>query len=628
MPTPDLAPFPPPQRLVLGGGTTASLGQRRIHLALEEPDRLRVATGWLMKALVGAEQGAWSVDRGTGHRDGGISVRLDGGVEHPEGFRLRIGHGVELTASTHAGAAHGLRVLADLVATTSGSLPELLVEDEPDLEVRGVMLDVSRNRVPRLDQLLRLVDQLARWGINQLQLYFEAAFAYPDHPEPWSHRSPFTGDEIRELDGYCRDRFIELVPNQNSFGHLERWLRLDRYRHLAERPERPFSLCPTDPASLEFVGGLYDELLRHFRSRQLNVGADETADIGQGRSREEVARRGVGRVYLDFLRGLHAAAARRDHTIQFWGDIIERRPELVPEIPTDATALLWGYEADHPFDRFAAPFADAGLPFMLCPGTSSWDSLVGRSANAIANLANAATAARGHGARGMLITDWGDSGHWQPPSVSRLPLAYGAAVAWRTDAAASAGLLEAAKGASFGDVSPSMGDLAYRFGEVHSLLGGRAFNASLPFLFLKGRADGLVALLAGEEVSASDLNLLIGSDAADALRAVDRRGLDAAEEATEALEAELRGHDLPGPEGDAILSEYAWLAATLRHALGRARWIVGRAGGDEDTALRASLAAQGPELEAGFAELWHRRSRPGGFAESAGALHAVFADYE
>jgi hypothetical protein len=173
-----------------------------------------------------------------------------------------------------------------------------------------------------------------------------------------------------------------------------------------------------------------------------------------------------------------------------------------------------------------------------------------------------------------------------------------------------------------------MGDLAYRFGEVHSVLGGRAFNASLPFLFLKGRADGLVALLAGEEVPASDLNLLIGSDAADALRAVDLRGLEAAEAATETLAVELSREDLPGGEGEAVRAEYAWLAAMLRHALSRARWIVGRAGGHADTGLRASLAAEGTGLEAGFAELWERRSRPGGFAESAGALHAVFADYE
>ena len=43
-----------------------------------------------------------------------------------------------------------------------------------------------------------------------------------------------TGEEILALDAYCRERFIELVPNQNSFGHMERWLPLARYADLAE----------------------------------------------------------------------------------------------------------------------------------------------------------------------------------------------------------------------------------------------------------------------------------------------------------------------------------------------------------------------------------------------------------
>jgi hexosaminidase len=618
-PTSTMDLLPPPRQVTVTGTSRSSISRSGIELAVAEPDRLRVPVGWLRDALGHAPDGGMAQAR--------VIVRLSDEVEHPQGYRLRIGGEVELTASTHAGAAHGLATLTQLVERHGQSLPEVVIEDEPDLDVRGVMLDVSRNRVARMDELYRLVDRLARWKINQLQLYFEAAFAYPEHPEAWRDRSPFTGQEIRELDAYCHDRFIELVPNQNSFGHLERWLRLDRYRHLAERPERPFSLCPIDPASLEFVGGLYDELLQHFDSRQLNVGADETADVGKGRSREAVERLGVGRVYLDFLRALHGEAAARSHTIQFWGDIIERHPELVPELPDDATALLWGYEADHPFDRVASAFADANLPFVLCPGTSTWDSLVGRSANAIGNLAAAATAAHRHGALGVLVTDWGDSGHWQPPSVSLLPLAYGAAAAWRVGAAGSAALLASAINAAFAPLPPAMGDIAYRFGEVHTLLGARAFNASAPFLFLKGRAAGVTAMLAGAEVPAHELNLLIGADVADALRAIGDDRLEEAERAVDGLADELARLALPGAEGELVKDEYTWLAAMLRHALRRARWMLGAAAGRHDDALREALAAEGPRLEDGFGQVWHRRSRPGGFAESADLLHAVFADY-
>ena len=68
--------------------------------------------------------------------------------------------------------------------------------------------------------------------------------------------------------------------------------------------------------------------------------------------------------------------------MQFWGDIILHKPELIPELPKDVIALNWGYDADHPFEKETRAFADAGVPFYVCPGTSSWLSISGRTDNA------------------------------------------------------------------------------------------------------------------------------------------------------------------------------------------------------------------------------------------------------
>ena len=81
-----------------------------------------------------------------------------------------------------------------------------------------------------------------------------------------------------------------------------------------------------------------------------------------------------------------------------------------------------------------APLVDHGQDFWVVPGTSSWNSLVGRIDNAIPNLLDAAEVGRARGAGGYLITDWGDNGHLQPPSVSFGPLVFGGAVSWSLDA--------------------------------------------------------------------------------------------------------------------------------------------------------------------------------------------------
>ena len=379
------------------------------------------------------------------------------GVDLPtdESYRLRTGrNGIAIQAATPTGvfrAASTLRqwlALRGRPAAAGFEAPAVEIEDRPDFPIRGAMLDVSRNRVPRLEYLERLVDRLADWKINHLQLYVEHTYAYADHEEVWRNASPFTAPEIRKLDACCRERFIELTPNQNSFGHFHRWLIHDRYRPLAEVPEgfqhpfsidpEPFSLCATDPRVLELLTDLYDELLPHFGSRRFNVGLDETFDLGRGRSAEACEERGKPAVYLDFLRQVHDLVTERGRQMLFWGDIILEHPEVIDQVPEDAVALCWGYDANHPFEDQCARLAASGREFWVCPGTSSWHSFGGRLQNAVGNLALAATAGSAAGAQGYLITDWGDHGHLQPPAIAELPLSIGAGFAWSVEAAREA----------------------------------------------------------------------------------------------------------------------------------------------------------------------------------------------
>ena len=67
------------------------------------------------------------------------------------------------------------------------------------------MLDVSRDKVPTLATLKRIVDLLERFGYNQFQLYTEHTFAYSRHRAVWKDASPLTAEEIRELEELLRE---------------------------------------------------------------------------------------------------------------------------------------------------------------------------------------------------------------------------------------------------------------------------------------------------------------------------------------------------------------------------------------------------------------------------------------
>lgn len=363
-----------------------------------------------------------------------------------EGYRLSLRKGrFFLAYADSAGAFYGVQTLRQVLQPgTPGAarkIPEFDIEDWPDLENRGFLLDISRLKVPTMETLRELVELMSLLKLNQLQLYTEHTFAYQEHRVVWEGHSPITGEEIEELDGWCRERNIELVPNQNSFGHMRPWLIHDEYKPLAEAPEGfrdpwgnwrdyPYSLSPAVPGTLDFLGGLYDELLPHFTSQQLNVGCDETFDLGQGRSKELCRRKGTGEVYLDYLLDIHELVSRRQRRMLFYADIVQEYPETISRLPKDAIAIEWGYEAAHPFGDHCRRLAEAGLEFYVAPGTATWNSLAGRWGVAKENIYSALQAAHRYGASGMLLTEWGDNGYLQPLITMVAPLVYAATGAW------------------------------------------------------------------------------------------------------------------------------------------------------------------------------------------------------
>jgi hypothetical protein len=433
-------------------------------------------------------------------------VQSNSAPDHPEGYAITIdlkGVRVEFREATGLGVA--MATMRQLLRQYGRRLPCLEIRDWPDFARRGVMLDISRGRVPKLETLLELVGHLADFKINEFQLYTEHTFAYRHYPSVWQSWGALTAEEIRQLDARCQQLGIDLVPNQNSFGHLRYFLEHPRLKKLAEvsRPyaddggefvRRPSTLAPNHPGTLPFLRGLYDELLPNFSSRFFNVGCDETWDLGRGQSKKLCAEKGRGRVYLDFLKQIHREVSARGKRMMFWGDIILKYPKLIPELASFGTppsggsdrrtesplppeggvpslvALNWGYEADHPFDREAALFAKAKIPFYVCPGTSTWQTLIGRHDNALANLRTAAQAGRRHSAMGYLITDWGDGGHPQPLAVSYLPYLAGASLSWCAKTFDEAKLIPVLSRDVFKDPTGNAAKAAFALGRAHRKL--------------------------------------------------------------------------------------------------------------------------------------------------------------
>ncbi len=284
--------LPTPRKLELASEEFVLPEESLILLDVSDPQALTFTAGRFQQVLQNRFDLHWQTATGWAipANQIGLTLRLTPDeVRRPQGYHLSVRtDGIIIQGHDLAGLFYGVCTLNQMVEQADERhMACLEIEDWPDFPARGVMLDISRDKVPQMGTLFDLIDRLASWKYNQFQLYTEHTFAYRNHPEPWANASPISGQEILELNAFCRERHIELVPNQNAFGHMHRWLTLEPYRHLAETHEMfpvpwgwhqgPFSLAPTHPGSLELVRDLFDELLPYFSSGMVNVGADENS---------------------------------------------------------------------------------------------------------------------------------------------------------------------------------------------------------------------------------------------------------------------------------------------------------------------------------------------------------------
>ena len=280
------------------------------------------------------------------------------------------------------------------------TVPLASIEDGPDIAVRGVMLDVSRNKVPTMATLRGLLDRMSSWRLNHLMLYIEHTYAYEGFEDVWSGWSPFTAQEIRTLDTWCDDLGVELVIQQNCLGHMEHWLSHDRFADLAAIPggwhddrghaEPPTTLDPRLDGSKQLVRELLRQqsLLRP-NARRIHLGLDEPFDLNPEiweriYAPETYSDSGVGEVFtvplgpegqqlwtswLAWLRSLPEVAGQ---DVLAWADVVSANPDTAADIPVGVTLMEWGYEAYHPFEDRCAALASRDLPFWVCCGSSGW----------------------------------------------------------------------------------------------------------------------------------------------------------------------------------------------------------------------------------------------------------------
>jgi hypothetical protein len=187
-------------------------------------------------------------------------------------------------------------------------LPTGAVRDWPAMKYRGIDDDLSRGPFPTLEFQKHQIRVFAAFKINIYSPYIEHTLLYPDQPLAAPPASSLTPAEVKELVAFARQYHVTIVPEQEAFGHLHQVLKYDLYQDVAETPHGHV-LAPGQPGTLPLIKDWFTQAAAEFPSPFLHIGADETFDLGVGRTRPQVLAKGYGPVYVEFLKQIHEELA-------------------------------------------------------------------------------------------------------------------------------------------------------------------------------------------------------------------------------------------------------------------------------------------------------------------------------
>ncbi|HJQ32172.1 MAG TPA: family 20 glycosylhydrolase, partial [Pyrinomonadaceae bacterium] len=289
--------------------------------------------------------------------------------------------------------------------------------------------DISRGPVPTVDYIKRQLRTMAAYKLNLHSFYMEHAFSSTEHPLIGPTGGSLTPAEIRELVAYAKSYHIELVPEQQTFGHLHKALKFEKYNSLAETPYGDV-LSPQQEGTYELVADIYKEIDELFPGQFFHIGADETFELGRGQSAEAVKARGIGPVYFDHLKRVRELLLPYKRRLMFWGDIALNHPDLLPSVPRDMIAMNWSYGAQASFEARINLFKKAGLEQFVCPGVSSWNQIFPNNDTASVNIVNFVRDGQRAGVLGVMNTEWDDDGETLFENTW-YGVALGAAAAWQ-----------------------------------------------------------------------------------------------------------------------------------------------------------------------------------------------------
>lgn len=337
------------------------------------------------------------------------NLKVFGGMTD-EGYYLNISKdGISIKSSTPRGMYYGAMSLIQLLEKVENKkLEGVNIIDWPDMKVRGISDDISRGQVSTLDNFKKIIEHIARYKMNTYMPYLEDMLEFKSYPSIGKNRGALTRLEVKELHEFASKHFVDIIPVFQTLGHYENILVSDEFLPYAEFPGAA-SLNVSYDSTYIFLENMLKEVFDMFPSEYFHMGADESWDVGLGKSKHLVDEHGIAMVHAMHYQKVYDICKKYGKNVIMYSDILLNHPDILEVLPKDIIIVNWHYRAweDYPSTR---TFNQNGFEYYVSPSVWNFVTTFPTNINALPNIQYITKAGLIEGSTGMINSNWGDYG--------------------------------------------------------------------------------------------------------------------------------------------------------------------------------------------------------------------------
>ena len=293
-----------------------------------------------------------------------------------------------------------------------------------DKKYFGIMLDCSRNGVMNMQGLKKFIDTIHSFGYNMLQLYTEDTFEVDNEPYFGYLRGGYTKAELKEIDAYCKEKGVDLIPCIQTLAHLNQMFRWgNEYGCINDVND---ILLVDDERTYTLIENIIKTVRECFSSDVLHIGMDEAHMLGLGKYLDLHGYKNRYEILNGHLEKVLNIAKKYGFKPIMWSDMYFRlinhgdyyfeQPynkkeleEVAKKIPQGVGQVYWDYyNTDRKiYDRMFKAHKILSPDVWFAGGAWTWSGFASANKHTIKTMLPAMKECKKHGINKIMFTMWG-----------------------------------------------------------------------------------------------------------------------------------------------------------------------------------------------------------------------------